>query len=236
MDDAAQGKGRSLAQEIKSFIARKVDLNNSWGGESDALEEILTVYLGIDELSVDSPLVPALQRYVVVALVAFIQSSVRTFVTDIIDEKELAGEQIPDLKNAKLTVELARELKNQSFSFGELIAHFLSYSSVDQIENAVKLVCDDGFISIVKKEFISYEIDGGPKITPEDLARDTRNGLQRLFHLRNIYCHEIGGSILPSPMEMVEFLRIGLVVSGSLARYRVEYTDGIRAKRTGGGF
>lgn len=203
----SQNHKRDFIAEVKAVSERWNKHADGSSPELDRLNEVIKVYLSIEDLEEDSLLKPELHRHLVVSLVAIIQEAVRMTLVEIVDEKELAGEKLPELRNAAMTLEIARELKNQSFSFGQLVGHFYSVSGVDQIDQSLHTVCDTRLSKVLRDNFREPQAEGRPKVTKERLAKETEDSLRKLFQMRNIYCHELGTGITSNEVEMYEFLR-----------------------------
>jgi len=200
---------RDIIAEIASIKSRDVFAP---GSERDwtRLDEVSELFFALErgnpsEISLRSEL----SNHICVSLVAIIQATTRRFIIDVIDAKERSGEALPELRDAKLTLEIARELKNQTITFGELVAHFLPLSSPDSISSAVKYASGEGLFSCMRSAFASsHEVLSRKSTTDEQMSVFTSN-LKQLIKRRNEICHE---DIRGETME-VETLRGYLITT-----------------------
>lgn len=212
---------RNPIAEIKASILR-----NSNGNPEDLpgwrrLDQIIAAYLEIDKLESESILRPELERHVIVSLASVVQAASRHALSEIIDQKEFRGDVLPELVNAKMTIAIARELKDSNFSFGQLISHFMPLSSFSLISTSLKQVCDRDLDSILKKylenhkDYISENV--GFQLTK------IRKGLVALFEFRNIFAHEEGLETTVDDMELYESIRVTMMLVTALGLLRAEY-------------
>ena len=181
---------RDIIAEIASIKSRDVfapDSERDW----TRLDEVSELFFVIERGDVsDISLRQELSNHICVSLVAIIQATTRRFIIDVIDAKERSGQSLPELRDAKLTLEIARELKKQTITFGELVAHFLPLSSPDSISSAVKYATGRDFFSSVRSAFAeSHEVLSGKSTTDEQMTIFAGN-LKQLIQHRNVVCHE----------------------------------------------
>jgi hypothetical protein len=146
---------RDFVSEIASIKRRAVVAPN-YERDWHRLDQVSELFFAIEQGNPSEvSLRWELSNHICVSLVAIIQATTRRFIIDVIDAKERSGESLPELRDAKLTLEIARELKNQTITFGELVAHFLPLSTPDSISSAVKYGTGQGLLSCMRPMFAS---------------------------------------------------------------------------------
>ncbi|MDH3062310.1 lysozyme inhibitor LprI family protein [Achromobacter insolitus] len=138
-----------------------------------------------------------LSKYFPVALIACVEGYFRMVVTDLIDSGE------PFLSNAekpasgiKLDFSVLRAVHGKSVTVGELVAHNLQLSRLEQVESTMSSLLGGDFksgLSIIKDRW-AHEVKGLPTepilSDPNQVYADVR----RTFELRHIICHEIASA------------------------------------------
>jgi hypothetical protein len=213
-------KYRSL-DAFKAYIAR-LDKNpeGEWP-EWLRINEIMAVYgtLG-DDPSIDIR-DKELCRHLVVSLVAVIQSAVRRAIAEIIDQRDTRREPIPE-RDIKLTIDIARELRDRKFSLGELISFSVPVSSVDAISSSLELYADTDLRKLIGEHFTSGARPPEESRSSRDQFVDQTQLRQRkLFEYRNIYCHEEGLGTEVTPKDLYLFVTATITLVAAVQRLAV---------------
>ncbi len=210
MPEPKSPQKRDRIAELKSYANRSDAAFEKGFPDWERLEEIIGAYVEIDTLDSESVLRPELHRHIIVSLAAVIQSAARSMITDIVDEKELRGEELPELRDVKLTLDLALELKNHSFSFGELVAHFSAVSSVKSLSESFKHICDHDLAGIMKLRFLDKEPRDRAAASVGGKFARFRERLLKLFEYRIIFADEEGHGTTVSAVDLVGFIRVSM--------------------------
>ena len=117
-----------------------------------------------------------------VRCVAIIQSAVKACIRTIVDTKSSAGHDLPE-STEKITLEMVREFKSNSFSIGDFYANLMHLSSYDQINGALLKSAD---ISLERVLTMRIEKNEDVAATLDILKKYLRG----LFARRNLLCHE----------------------------------------------
>lgn len=138
-----------------------------------------------------------LTRYFPVALVACIEGYFRMVVKDLID----AGE--PYLSNAekpaastKLDFSILRAVHGKAVTVGELVAHGIQLSRLEQVDGAMTSLLGTDFLRALRSitDRWDHEVKGNPAspilTDPDRVYADVK----RTFELRHIICHEIASA------------------------------------------
>jgi hypothetical protein len=218
------GAKRDLVAELRGYAERSSFAYDTGEPDWTRLNQILKLYGQAREDSIDETVRCELQRHIVVSLIGVIQSSVRRTIVDVLDSKETRGDPLPELRNVKLTLDLVRELKNQRFSVGELVAHFLSVSSVDQMSSALNDACGRDLSQILLDRFLDKSRPIPEGATPEESVRRSRERLLKMFYYRNIYCHEEGLGVSMKETDLYGFVVTTITLVSALEIFRAKAT------------
>jgi hypothetical protein len=107
---------RNLVQEMTELAGRASENFQDAYGSLDEIER-LCLFTGLSTLEGDQQW--ALGEYGVVKTIAILQTVVREFIRDVVNYKELKGESLPEPNKAKVSLEMLRLLKNETFSLGQ---------------------------------------------------------------------------------------------------------------------
>jgi hypothetical protein len=216
---------RDIINEIKAFKDR-MSAERGIAGDTHYFDRLQAVSDLLGEIiydKVSSSVAAELDAHICVSLVAIIQSVVRQVLTFVVDAKEHRGEALPELRDAKLTLAIARELKNQTVTFGDLITHFLPLSNVDKLSNAVSYVTGEDLIAFVKP-YLRKQPREGESTLDTTVAAFGRN-LRALFERRNVVCHEALQCIPADAGKLLGFLSTTLDLIQALHLSGLRYVD-----------
>lgn len=138
-----------------------------------------------------------LTRYFPVALIACVEGYFRMAMKDLID----AGE--PFLTNAeklasssKLDFSVLRAVHGKTITVGELVAHSVSLSRLEHIENALSSLLGASFLHALRTttDRWAHEVRGEPAIPILSEPDEVFTDVARTFELRHIICHEIASA------------------------------------------
>lgn len=129
-------------------------------------------------------------RYAPVGAIACVEGYFKALIRDLIDYGSPFRENAVNLKEVKLTLESLVGLHAGKASLGEFIAHFISISSIEDIDRVMSAVTGVEFLKNLKKEF--------------DFGDKAFSGVKRAFELRHIVAHELAPAVRPTPAEADE--------------------------------
>jgi uncharacterized protein YecT (DUF1311 family) len=136
-------------------------------------------------------------RYFPVALVACIEGYFRVAIKDLIDVGEpFLGHAEKLASTVKIDFSLLRAVHGKNITVGELIAHGVSISRMEHIDNALSGLLGVGFLQKLRTttDRWDHEIRGKP-LTPILTNPDEVFAcVVRMFELRHIICHEIASA------------------------------------------
>lgn len=153
---------RNLLEEILAKRARSPTGNarfDLFGKRYDRLREAFVQLL--DRLSKSGPesttVDVEVMRHFPVALVACIEGYFRQAITDLIDKGSPFIERVAKLHDINISLDAAAAIQTRKVSLGEYISHFLSLSSLDEINRALSVLLDFDFLDrIVSSRGVAF--------------------------------------------------------------------------------
>jgi hypothetical protein len=154
-------------------------------------------------------------RGVAPAIVATIESYVRRIVAELIDSSETfhAGFAARE-KDVRIDVRTLLAMRTKDVSVGEIISHDISLSSVSDIAAVFHVLTN---LDLWKQFGWLYREDAEETLPPGSAKRDVEmknqvvGGLQEIFRVRHIVCHESRRSIEVSRADTAEFIQTGFL-------------------------
>ena len=171
---------RDHISEIKGWRGRNPESGNQMEVHIDELRRLIDLTDGTIESNT--------AEYIVVKLVALLQSAFKNVLRAVINHKVQAREPLPELKEFKLTMSMVQELKYDAFTMGDLVSHLMALNSYEDIRESFKAVAKENFEDILLDT--PGITPGGDHVDGEMLGI-IRMSLTDLFKRRNIVCHEI---------------------------------------------
>ena len=135
-------------------------------------------------------------RYLPIGAVACVEGYFRLLIRDLINSGGVYTERAAKLDEIKLDVRIIARLGGASVTPGELIAHLLPMSSLEDIARHTSLLLDLDLISTVKKTPVTIGRGASKAVMPRLVEL-----LRELYRVRNIFCHEI------AVQEKLDFVR-----------------------------
>lgn len=201
--------GRNVIQEMTELAGRASESFLDAYGSLDEIER-LCIFDVLSKLDADHQW--ALGEYGVVKTIAVLQAVVREFIRDVVNYRESKGETLPELNKAKISLEMLRLLKNETFSLGQFASHTIDLNSFADIEASFRNYCGTSLLNATKEAYTMT--------SPKEVYDLVRDSVQALFKKRHIICHE------NADVNAIEegLLRIGIIsvriITGTLRRYR----------------
>lgn len=193
---AVQGRSRSGPWRARSAIE---ELKRQWEGGSD-------------------PTAPP-SEFVVIRLVTALEVFSRDWVREIVNAGEPYIGRAADLVKGTLKVDfvVAQALVGKLVTFGDLVAHEISLSGVDDLDRVFsRLVGESLFhhLADVVDRF-KVEIEGAPPVRMLMDPKETRAQLARLFELRHILVHELPDELDIMPAQVTGFVEQASLFCGA---------------------
>lgn len=136
-----------------------------------------------------------LARYFPVAIVACMEGYFKLAIAELIDSSDIYLSNASPLfgNKSKTDFETIKALAGKKLSIGELVAHTISYSSLENIDSALSTVTGAKFLTELKTthDRWAHEINKEP-ITP--IIKDSNSvyeSVKNIFLMRHIVCHEL---------------------------------------------
>jgi hypothetical protein len=227
---------RDFIADLKDYAKRPSLAGGNTGDDWARLREVVRLHKAMDAINPDSLPRKELAKHVVVTLAALYQTAVRRILTEAIDAKDKRGERIPELAklNISLTTELARELRDQSFSVGRFVARFLKTGSVDRISESLKDVCGKSLAGVLRPGMIALAPAGAAQPDVEKRLSQTLRRLETLFSLRRVLCSEEGLEVKIEPGDVDTYVEDAVLVIPALTHYRYQELHAPRAAQQEG--
>ena len=136
-----------------------------------------------------------LARYFPVAIVACMEGYFKLAIAELIDSNDTYLSNASALfgSKSKADFETVRALAGKKLSFGELLAHTVSYSKLENIDSAISIVTGSKFLTELKMTHDRWasEVEGKPirpiMNDPDSVYMYVKN----IFLMRHIVCHEL---------------------------------------------
>jgi len=140
-------------------------------------------------------------KYLPIAYVAAMEAYFRLGIRDLIDFGPPFSENLKSFRDIKFQVESVLAMASKTVSVGEFIAHLLPFKSLNDINENMSLLIGEDFLTRLKKTKLSV-IQGGQDSTMESLHAEIPSGIQTVFKLRHIFCHEFAIKEKPNIQEI----------------------------------
>jgi hypothetical protein len=138
-----------------------------------------------------------LTRYFPVALIACVEGYFRIAIKDLIDSGEpfLTNAEKP-ASSIKLDFTVLRAVHGKAITVGELVAHGVSLSRLEHIENVLSNLLGFGFLQTLRSttDRWAHEVRGEPPKPILSNPDEVFANVARTFELRHIICHEIASA------------------------------------------
>ena len=138
-----------------------------------------------------------LLRWIRVGTVAALEAYFRAVVRDLVDYGEPFRSRVRALYDAKLDLSTILSLNAAEVTMGELIAHLLPLSRLDDITQRMTTLLDGDFVRSVKST-----VPEGYDEPLEAILPDFYPSLERLYKMRNVHAHEFGAKDGPKVREV----------------------------------
>ncbi len=182
-------KGRDIIKEIIAKRTRLKKGSNRWEqfrirnwAQREALNYIKANIKGTPDFKYE------LLRYFPIGAIAIIEGYFRLAIRDIIDFGEPYLSNVEKIKDIRFTARNVLAIYGERITLGELISHFLSLNSLEDINNYLSILLDLDFLQELSK--FRFDLDG-KKTSMEKSAPGIFEEVKEAFRLRHIYCHEI---------------------------------------------
>lgn len=185
---------KDIGNEIKSLKSRK-EFDSYW----EIHQRLDKIYNCIIELKTNSSKASdELKKYVPVALVATMESFIRSTVAKLINSNYDYLLNAKGIFDGKFELDLYTKLHKLEFTIGELIAHQIPFGKFDHISSVFDAILKEDFMKKLNSLnantfYIGYQ---GPN--PKDfssnydqIVKDTKNVLE----MRHIICHEMSTKV-----------------------------------------
>lgn len=169
-------------------------------------------------------------KYIPLATVACIEGVFRSAVKELIDSGKPFTDNALELEkksNIKITFEALFEIQNRNFTSGELIAHALPCSKLEDINNALSAILKTDFLDILKKferptifQRVANEFKHFQKNHPS-IYEDVK----RLFALRHILAHETTRKFVIDKTEILRCYACGQMFIKQMEAYIQHITN-----------
>ena len=195
---------RDFIAELKDYAKRPPFASGNTANDWARLRDLARLHRAMDTLNPDSLLRKETAKHMVVSMATLVQANVRRTLAEIIDAKDQRGERIPELAHLglSLSTELARELRDQSFSVGKFVARFLKLGTVERISEAFQEVTGKSFEANLRPVFKSLVPANTPPNESDKRLHQILRRLAPLFTHRRILCNEEGNEVKIEPAEV----------------------------------
>lgn len=129
-----------------------------------------------------------LLRYFPIGQVASIEGYFRLVIRDIIDFGEPYLSNVEKIKDVRFIARNVLAIYGRKITLGELISHFLSLNSLEDISNYLSILLDLDFLQELSK--FRFDLDR-EKISLGKRIPGLYEEIKDVFRLRHIHCHEI---------------------------------------------
>jgi len=141
----------------------------------------------VRELDNAAALSDELVRYFPVGMVACIETYTRLMIQDLVDWGEPFSDRIDKFENVRLEMATMKAIHGRRITLGELIAHLLPVSNLDDVKRALGILLDSDVIELVKESLAKSPADCEHRsIGIGELIQ----GVEWSFRLRHMYAHE----------------------------------------------
>ena len=138
-----------------------------------------------------------LTRYFPVALIACVEGYFRMAIKDLIDTGEpfFTNAEKP-ASSLKLDFSVLRAVHGKTITVGELVAHGVSLSRLENIEGALSSLLGTSFLQALRTTIDrwAHEVRGEPPTPILSKPNEVFADVARTFELRHIICHEIASA------------------------------------------
>jgi hypothetical protein len=197
---------RDIGNEIQSLKSRK-EFDSYW----EIHQKLDKIYNCIVELKTNSSKASdELKKYVPVALVATMESFIRSTAAKLINSNHDYLLNAKDIFDGKFELDLYTKLHKREFTIGELIAHQIPYGKFNHITSVFDAILKEDFMQQLKAfdvntYYIGYQGPHPKDFLPnyEQIVKDTKNVLE----MRHIICHEMSTKLEIEHDELLQIFK-----------------------------
>jgi hypothetical protein len=154
-----------------------------------------------------------LSRHFPVALVAAIEAYFRQCVADLVNAGSPFLDRAIKLRDVSLSLPAAASLLQKRITLGDYVAHFVSISSLDDINRVLSTLLELDFLeTLLTSEFHVFDPDD--PLVLRDARKEIISAARDLFQQRHILCHEFGEDVRPNISELLRMLTVADVLVG----------------------
>jgi hypothetical protein len=197
---------RNLSQEISGLKSRK------------EFESYNKIHRKLNNIQSSIEALPALKgsakveltKYIPVALVATMESFLRSTVAKLINSNDAIMLNAKDLLKHKFDLEIFSKVHKREFTIGDFLSHQISFSKLKDIFCLFDDLLKKDFVDELKNYTVGTTFDGYRGAHPKDFAPnfDTiTKDVMRVFELRHIICHEMSDEVEISKAEIEQLFK-----------------------------
>lgn len=202
-------KGRDVIKEILAKRTRLKKGSSRWeqfelrhDAQIDAFDYIKADIKGNPDFKYE------LLRYFPIGAVASMEGYFRLVIRDVIDFGEPYLSNVEKIKDVRFAARNVLAIYGKKITLGELISHFLSLNSLEDINNYLSILLGLDFLQELSK--FRFELEG-EKMSLGKRASNLFEEIKEVFRLRHIHCHEIAIKEKPG-IRKVSYLRLSAYV------------------------
>lgn len=195
---------RDFFAEIEARRSRLKRHGTRWAQATSRLDSLIDVTHFIEgSTNRTLPFRTELAKYISIGFIACVEGYFRLAVRDLIDAGQPFQGNVSKLRDVKITIDHVVEIHKRRATLGEFVAHGISMSSLEEINDALGTLMAIDFLDELKKT--PLQLLGEKKsLTEMDRADDLVRDVKYSFEYRHLFAHEL------APKLKVDVKAIGM--------------------------
>lgn len=186
---------RNFLEEINIVKSR-----TAYSSRIDYLDNIRGIQSVVDSIeSSKSNDQNEMLKYIPIAIVACLQGYFRAVIKDLIDSGDPFRKNASNFnknKQIRFDFEIVNAIHSENLTMGDFISHILPFSSLSDIDSNLSTIIDGNFLKQIKDfDGSNRDFSGLTSITYKNNVDQIIPDINKIFELRNIFCHEFSSKI-----------------------------------------
>jgi len=182
---------RDFFSEIEAQRSRLKKRSTRWDQANSRLDSLIDVTQFIDRSTQKSlPFRNELAKYISIGFIACVEGYFRLAVRDLIDSGQPFQGNVPKLKDVKINIDHVVEIHKRRATLGEFVAHGISMSSLEEINDVLSTLMAIDFLDALKKTPLRLS-SGSKSLMEMNIADRLVKDVKYSFEHRHLFAHEL---------------------------------------------
>jgi hypothetical protein len=192
---------RDYIQEILSKRERLISPGTRLSHFADRTKPLHQGFIFLTEEKIAAGFRDEFVKYLPIGYVAAIEAYFRLAYRDLIDFGPPYSENLKSLRDVKFQIESVIAMTSRTVSVGEFIAHLLPLKNLGNINENMSMLIGEDFLTRLKKTKLTV-MKGAEELAMDHFHSFIPDGIQKIFQLRHVFCHEFAVKEKPDMQEI----------------------------------